>query len=96
MGKRTLRGDLINGYKCLKGGAKKMEPDYLQVVTRDRTKANGHKVKHRKYSMNIRRHFCTGQIMTQLAHGVCSISIPEDIQELPGHSYGQVDLGGSA
>lgn len=73
-----------------------MEPDYLQVVTRDRTRANGHKVKHRKYCMNIRRHFSTGHAVTQLAHRGCSISIPGDIQELLGHGNGQVDLSGSA
>lgn len=73
-----------------------METDYLQLVTRDRTRANGHKVKHRKYCMNIGKHFCTGQVVARLAQGGCSISIPGDIQELPGHGYGQGDLGGSA
>lgn len=39
-----------------KGGAKRMVPDCL-VVPSDRTRSNGHKIKHKKLHLNMRKNF---------------------------------------
>jgi len=49
LGKRRLRGDLINVYKYLKGGGRQMdEARLLLVVCSDRTRSNGLKLEHSK------------------------------------------------
>jgi len=57
--KRRLRGDLGNASKYLQGGGQEAGTRLFAVVPRDRTKGNGHKLKQRKFQLNMRKNFFT-------------------------------------
>ena len=58
LGKRRLRGDLINVYKYLKGGGRQMvKATLFSVVCSDMTRSNGLKLEHRKFHTNMKKNF---------------------------------------
>lgn len=60
LGKRSLRGDLINIYRYLKGCGRQMDKArFFSVVRTSRTRINGLKLKRRMFCTNMERSFFT-------------------------------------
>ena len=57
LGKRRLRGDLINVYRYLKRRRQLNKARLSLVVCSDRTKSSGQKLEHRKFHTNTQKNF---------------------------------------
>jgi len=75
--KRMLRGDLRNVCKYLKGQCKEDRARLFSVVPSGRTTHNGHNLKHRRFFLNIKKHFFTVRV-TDPWH-----RLPREIVESP-------------
>jgi len=100
--KRRLQGDLINAYKYLKGGCQEDGGKCLSVVPSDKTSGNCHKVKHRKFHLNMRKNFFTlrgtehwNRLCLNNQKG-CGVSSSGDIQNPIGRGPVQPALGDPA
>jgi len=60
---RSVRGDLINAYKHLKGGCQGDRAKLFSAVASNRTNGNGYKRNHRKFRLNMRKNFFTLRVM---------------------------------
>jgi len=61
--KRRLRGDLIKSYNCLQGECQEDGTKLFSVVPSNRTRVNRHKMKHRKFHLNMRKNFFPLRVM---------------------------------
>jgi len=55
--KGRLRGDLTNACTYLKGRCQEDGATLFSVVPSNRTRDNGHKLKHRRFCLNMRKNF---------------------------------------
>ena len=85
LGKRRLRGDLINIYKYLKEGGRQMDEARLfSVVCSDRIRSNGLNSGNRKFHTNMHKDFFVVRVMEHWNSlpRVCGVSFYGDIQDL--------------
>jgi len=65
----------------------------------DRTRGNGHKLKHRKFCPNMRKNFFPLRVMKpreQVSQGGCGVSFSGDTEDPPGQGPVQPAVGDPA
>ena len=73
----TAQEGVINVYKYLKGGWKEDRARLCSVVPSDRTRGSGHKLTHRVFPLNIRKHFFTVRVTDHWRR------VPREVVEFP-------------
>ncbi|KAK4819773.1 LOW QUALITY PROTEIN: hypothetical protein QYF61_011373 [Mycteria americana] len=76
-GEEKAQGDLINVCKYLKRGCKENGARLFSLVPSGRTRGSGHKLKHRRFPLNIRKHCFTVRV-TKHWH-----RLPREVVESP-------------
>lgn len=56
---RKFKGNFLNAHKYLKEGCHEVKTRLFLVVSSDKARANGDKLKHRRFLLDIREHFFT-------------------------------------
>lgn len=76
----------LDEYEYLKGGCSEVRAGSCQCCPVTVKRGSGHKLKHKKLCLNIRKHFCTlgARTLAEIAQRGCGHSIHGGVQKPPG------------